>query len=65
MAMNRSLEHAISAARRLPDAEQEEVAAAIIEKIQAIHGRIPTGVDELPQDLPKIAANGDVWDVNA
>jgi hypothetical protein len=63
--MNRTLEHAISAARRLPDGEQEEIANVILEKIKAIHGRIPTGVDELPEDLPKIAAKGEIWDVNA
>jgi len=65
MAMNRMLEHAISAARRLPEAEQQEIADVILEKIKAIHGRIPTGVDELPEDLPKIEATTEVWDVNA
>ncbi len=63
--MNRTLEHAISAARRLPDAEQEEIASLILDKIKAIHGKVPTGVDELPADLPRIEATGEVWDVNA
>lgn len=65
MAMNRTLEHAISAARRLPDSEQEEIAHVILDKIKEIHGRIPTGVDELPENLKVNPATGDVWDVNA
>lgn len=65
MAMNRMLEHAISAARRLPEAEQQEIADLILEKIKTIHGSIPTGVDELPENLKVGANTGDVWDVNA
>jgi hypothetical protein len=63
--MNRMLEHAISAARRLPETEQEEIASMILDKIKAMHGQLPSAVEDLPEDLPKIAATTEVWDVNA
>lgn len=63
--MNRTLEHAISAARRLPDAEQLEIAELILAKIKAIHGELPSAVEDLPADLPRIEATAEIWDVNA
>ncbi len=63
--MNRTLEHAISAARRLPEAEQLEIAELILEKIKAMHGGLPSAVEDLPPDLPRIEATAEIWDVNA
>ncbi|MHB8884300.1 hypothetical protein [Methylovirgula sp. HY1] len=63
--MNRMLEHAISAARRLPEAEQVEIGELILAKIKAMHGELPSAAEDLPEDLPKIEATTEVWDVNA
>ena len=63
--MNRMLEHAISAARRLPEAEQLEIASMILDKIKAMHGELPSAAEDLPPDLKRIEATNDVWDVNA
>jgi len=70
MPMVRSLEHAVSAARRLPETEQESIASLILETIKALHGPkavevVSSGLEELPKDLAKSEPRADIWDVNA
>ena len=70
MPMVRSLEHAVSAARRLPEAEKESIASMILDTIREMHGPkavevISSGLEELPKELAKSGPRPDIWDVNA
>lgn len=70
MPMVRSLEHAVSAARRLPEAEQESIASMILDTIREMHGPkavevVSSGLEELPKELAKSGPRPDIWDVNA
>ena len=70
MPMVRSLEHAVSAARRLPEAEQESIASMILDSIREMHGPkavevVSSGLEELPKELAKSGPRPDIWDVNA
>jgi hypothetical protein len=69
MPMVRSLEHAVSAARRLSETEQESIASLILDTIKSLHGPkavevVSSGLEELPKELAKSEPRSDIWDVN-